>query len=86
MHYVLAFITSYVYVGLKSLQQLNVVHQKYRWILPVSMMMAICEVYVVSSVAQNGWGWIVLSVGAGGGIGSITATWLHAKYLKGERC
>ena len=86
MHYALAFITSYIYVGLKSLQQLNVVHQKYLWILPVSMMMAVCEVYVVASVAKNGWGWIVLSVGAGGGIGSITATWLHAKYLKGEKC
>lgn len=83
MAYVLAFLSSFVFVGLKSWQQLNVVHRKYKWILPTSMAMALCEVYVVSTVAKNGWGWIALAIGVGAGLGSMGATWAHDRFLKG---
>ncbi len=79
--YALAFLSSFFFVGLKSIQQLNVVYRKYWWIVPTSMLMAVCEVYVVASVAKYGWSWIVLAVGSGSGLGSLTATWLHYKFL-----
>lgn len=86
-HYVVAFWTSFLFVGMKSAQQqqLNVVHRKYWWILPTSMAMALCEVYVVSIVAKNGWGAIALVIGVGAGLGSIIATWLHDKLTQGGK-
>lgn len=84
VNYILAFTTSFFFVGLKSIQQLNVVHKKYWWIVPTSMTMALCEVYVVSTVAKNGWGLIALVIGFGAGLGSMIATWLHDKMMKGE--
>jgi NAD/NADP transhydrogenase beta subunit len=84
--YILAFFSSLFFVGLKSVQQLNVVHKQYWWILPTSMAMAACEVVVVASMATNGWGWIVLAVGLGAGLGASIATWLHDKLItKGEK-
>jgi hypothetical protein len=77
--YLLAFAASFFYVGLKSFQQLNVSHRKYAWILPTSWAMAALEVYVVASMAKNGWGWLVFWVGLGSGLGSAAATWIHAK-------
>jgi hypothetical protein len=75
--YSLAFIASFGYVGLKSWQQLNVIHRKYCWIVPTSLAMAALEVYVVASMARSGWGWLVFWVGLGSGLGSAIATWIH---------
>jgi hypothetical protein len=77
--YILAFAASFFFVGLKSWQQLNVVHKKYWWILPTSFAMASCEVYVVATVARAGWGWLVLVIGFGSGLGAIIATWMHGR-------
>ena len=82
--YFVAFIGSFGYVGLKSIQQLNVVHRNYAWIVPVSMFMAAIEVFVVASVAKFGWGWLVFWVGLGSGLGSLCATWAHSKFTKSE--
>jgi hypothetical protein len=82
--YAIAFIASFGYVGLKSVQQLNVVHRKYIWIVPVSMLMAAVEVFVVASVAKFGWGWLVFWVGLGSGLGSLCATWAHSKFSTKE--
>lgn len=79
--YILAFFASLVFVGLKSTQQLNVVHKQYWWILPTSLAMASMEVFVVATVAKNGWGWLALAIGLGAGIGAMAATWLHDKYI-----
>lgn len=82
MMYLLAFLSSFFFVGLKSIQQLNVVHKNYAWIVPTSMLMAACEVFVVATVAKNGIGWIALVIGLGSGLGSLGATWLHGKLLE----
>ena len=79
--YGLAFISSFVFIALKSAQQLHVVFKHYYLILPTSMLMAICEVYVISTTAHNGWGWIVLPIGLGGGLGSLFSTWMHHNFL-----
>jgi hypothetical protein len=85
LNYLLAFLSSFFFVGLKSTQQLNVQHKQYVWILPTSLLMATCEVYVVASVAKNGWGWLVVAIGLGAGLGAIAATWLHDKFIGGKK-
>jgi len=85
MIYLLAFITSFLNIGLRSWQQLNVVHRKYGWILPTSMCMAACEAAILLNVVHSGWGWIVLAVGLGGGLGSICSTYLHSKLIDKEK-
>lgn len=82
--HLLVFLTSFAFIFLKSWQQLNVVRKMYWWILPTSMLMAVCEVYVIASVAKFGWGWLVFWVGLGGGLGSTLATWMHHRFLHRE--
>lgn len=78
----LAFLTSFLNIGLRSWQQLNVVHKKYWWIVPTSMCMAACEALILLNVVHSGWGWIVLAIGLGGGLGSLCSTWLHSKITR----
>jgi hypothetical protein len=81
MLYLAAFFASFLNIGLRSFQQLNVMHRKYACILPVSMLMAVCEAVILLKVVHNGLGWVVLAIGLGGGLGSITSTFLHTKYF-----
>ncbi|WP_395406326.1 hypothetical protein ACHMW6_06540 [Pseudoduganella sp. UC29_106] len=82
MTYLLAFCTSFAFIFLKAFQQLNVVNKQYRWVLPTSMTMAACEVYVIATTAKNGYGWIVLAIGAGSGLGAMASMWVHGKVTK----
>ena len=85
MIYFVAFLTSFLNIGLRSFQQLNVIHRKYLWILPTSMVMAACEALILLSYVHNGWGLVVLAIGLGGGLGSITSTFLHGKLTKEKK-
>jgi len=80
MSFALAFLASFVFVGLKALQQLNVVHHKVYWVVPVSFAMAVCEVFVVVQSARSGWGWIVLPIGLGSGLGCLLAMAIHKRF------
>jgi hypothetical protein len=80
--YALAFSASFCFIALRSWQQLNVVRRAYWWILPTSFCMAACEVFVIANVAQFGFGWLVLWVGLGGGLGSLSATFAHHRWVK----
>lgn len=73
-----------MFVFLKALQQLNVVHAAYFWVVPTSFAMAACEVYTVAAVATSGWGWIILPIGAGASIGCILAIYVHRRYVRRE--
>jgi len=75
----LCFLSSFAFIFLKSWQQLNVVHYQLWWIVPTSFAMAVCEVFVVANVASNGWGWIILPIGLGGGLGSLCATIINKR-------
>lgn len=73
-----------IFVGLKSFQQRNVAFDHYRWILPTSIGMAICEFYVIAYVAKQGFSLLpVLALGVSSGIGSLSATYLHGRLLGG---
>lgn len=82
MSYVLAFLVSLVYVHLKSRQQLSVVYMEFSKIMPNSMGMAACEVFILSTVVRTadsfaGLVTLAVSIGLGAGIGCIAAMRLH---------
>lgn len=84
MNGVLAFFVSYLYIGAKCTQQLQVVNFQWTRIMPMSWVMGFCEVFIVSSVARgadDSIGLIVLAVciGTGSGLGALTAMWLFKK-------
>ena len=82
MIYLTAFLTSFVYIALKATQQLNVVHKQYLWVLPTSMAMAVCEVYVIATTAKNGFGWLAIAIGLGAGLGCMASMWLHGRLTR----
>lgn len=77
------FFATMGYVALRSWQQLNVVRRRYLWIMPTSMLMAAGDVFLITSFAHSGlnW-WVVLAAGLGGGIGSLSATILHHRWIR----
>lgn len=79
MIYAASFFAMFVFVFFKSFQQLNVVHNNYAMVVPTSVAMAACEVFVITSIVKTGWGWIVLAVGLGGGLGALSAMLIHRR-------
>ncbi len=77
----LALIT-FTYVSLRAFQQKNVMHSKYWWMAPTSYGMALCDVYIISSISHSAPVLIIaaMSMGTGGAIGSIIATYLHDRW------
>ena len=81
MTFLAAFGAAFTFVFLKSWQQQNVVYEKYRWIMPTSMAMALCEGYVVWQLAAAFKPALIVTIGLGSGLGCMLATYLHHKYL-----
>lgn len=77
--FVASFVASYLFIFLKAFQQLNVVRDQYLMVVPTSVAMAACEVFVVANMATHGWGWIVLPVGLGSGLGALTSMFIHGR-------
>lgn len=77
--YLAAAIVSFVGVFFKAFQQLNVVHHKILWIVPVSYVMAACEVFLIwqIAIAQNLW--FLFPIGTGAGAGCILSMMLHKR-------
>lgn len=73
-----AFLTA-IYVGLRSLQQLNVVHAKYWRILPTSLAMGIGDVALILIMVRADTLWIGVVNGLGGAIGCLAAIYLHKR-------
>lgn len=80
--YCAAFGATYISIALRAFQQLNVIHDNRMWVIPASVGMAACEVLTVALMVKEGWGWIVLWIGFGGGLGTLTSMWLH-KRIRG---
>jgi len=83
MTHLLAFVVSFVYILLRATQQRHVMAAEYLKMPAVSMLMAFCEVFIVSNVARSADGIVELAllalcIGAGGGLGSMLGTYLHA--------
>lgn len=89
MNYLAAFAVSFLYIALKATQQLQVVHGQYARILPVSMGMAFCEVFILVNVIRSADDWLgltflALAIGSGAGLGCLAAMKLHRRYANGR--
>ncbi len=72
-----------IFIGLKSIQQLNVQHYLLKWIPITSFLMAFVEYGCVAIVATQGYTFTTITaLGAGAGLGSLGATVLHRKWRK----
>src|SRR3989304_4630413 len=43
----ICLLLSFLYVFLRALQQLNVMHNRYAWVLPVSLGLGLCDVALI---------------------------------------
>ena len=79
----------FIYVFMRAFQQRNVIHNNYKWIPPVSYAMAVCDSFLIYSIAKHADAFyaialIAFSAGTGGSIGCIAAMLLHDKIFKKE--
>jgi hypothetical protein len=74
---------SFVFVGLKALQQRNVAFDNYLWVIPTSVCMGFVEYGTIILVVNSGYSVPVLfSAGIGAGCGALSAMIFHRKYVK----
>ena len=80
MSYFAAFAASFVYICLKAMQQINVVRDAQRWIIPTSIGMTVCEFYIVGYIATIGPSVPgIICIGLGSGLGCLLAMRIHRK-------
>ncbi len=81
--YVFIFLATLGYVTVRAFQQRNVAHANLKWIPPTSYAMAVLDVYIMATVAKNGFGWPLVAVyGTAGFLGAYIAIWFHKRYVK----
>jgi hypothetical protein len=73
---------TFVYVFLRAFQQKNVMHSNYKWMVPTSYGMGVCDVYLIVSIANGNHVLYMaaLAMGTGGAAGSVMATYLHNRW------
>lgn len=81
MTYLPIALASFIFVALKAFQQLNVMHDRTKWVLPTSMFMALMEVSIIFGAISNGWR-AAIPMGIGGGLGCLAAMNLHRRMRK----
>ena len=84
MIYLLAGLASLLFIAMKAVQQRQVMAGQLWRMPPLSIGMAFCEIFVISNVARTadsplGLTVLALSVGIGGGIGSVLGTYYHMR-------
>jgi hypothetical protein len=77
---VFLFVVTFLYVGLKAMQQLNVVHERMVWVVCTSYGMAATEVYVTVQVVASGWQWATVAVlGTASACGCCISIFIHRR-------
>jgi hypothetical protein len=75
-------LTSFIFVFLKAGQQLNVARGHYYLVPWFSFGMAAAEVFVIATIATQGYDWMaVVGMGIGGSTGAMLAMYLHTRIL-----
>lgn len=81
IQFAIIFGVAFLFVGLRAFQQLNVQHGRELWVIPTSLLMALCEVTIVAAIVKAGMA-AVLPLGLGAGLGCIAAMRLH-QHMRG---
>lgn len=83
MIYLIALISSFCFVFLKGLQSQNVVLGHFKAAAITSMLTAVAEVGIISSIAHSGW-LMLPSVMVGGTTGVLSAMLFHRRFIRGR--
>jgi len=78
------FCISYVYILFKAAQQISVVNDHRKWVVPVSMILAFCEVTTITVLAMHKQLWYFPFIGLGAGCGALTTMTLYANRKKNK--
>lgn len=73
---------SFLNIFLRAGQQLNVFHDRRALVIPFSLGMQACEVFLVVSTVALGPGWIILFGGVGAGCGTLSAMYINKRWMK----
>lgn len=79
MSYFILFCTSLAFIALRAFQQLNVQHDRYLWVPPVTACMAVCEVLSITTLVKNGSLYAAIPMAFGGVLGCWFAMWFHKR-------
>jgi hypothetical protein len=79
--FILIGLASFVFIGLKAFQQLNVVHHQIKMVPLTSSLMAVMEVTVVLGTVKHGF-WSCIPMAIGGSTGCILAMMIHKHFRK----
>ncbi|MEJ2142918.1 MAG: hypothetical protein P8Y24_11290 [Gammaproteobacteria bacterium] len=75
------FFVTFATVMLRGIQQQNVIHERYKWALIFSFLIAIAEVGLIMNVVNKGWPSVPF-VGSGGALGVILSMYVHKRWLR----
>lgn len=75
----LLFAISYVYISLKACQQLAVVNFHFKWVIPTSILLALCEVTTITVLAIHKEILYFPFIGVGAGLGAVTTMYLYKR-------
>lgn len=80
-------LVTFVYVGLRAFQQLNVVNGNYAMVLPTSIFMSVGDVLLVLFIVKADSWTIGITNGIGGGLGCCLAMYASRKIFskKGKK-
>lgn len=84
MTHLILFFSSLVFIAMRAFQQLNVQHDRYMWVPPVTAMMALAEVLTITSIIKVSSLWAAVPLTLGGVLGCWFSMWLH-KRMRGVR-
>ena len=79
MTYVALFFSSLVSIAMRAFQQLNVQHDRYMWVPPVTVLMAVCEVLTVTAIIKASSLYAAIPLTFGGVLGCWLSMWMHKK-------
>ncbi len=80
-----AALAMFGFVFLKAFQQRNVAFDHYWPVVPVSLLMAATEIYVISTIVRIGYNaFLVVAIGIGAGLGALLAMVLHKRLFRQE--
>ena len=78
-------LVTWVFVGMRALQNLNILYHRYTLIALTSLMLAMAEVFIVKTIAHTDTNLpLVLALAAGGFLGCLSAIRIN-EHLKRER-
>jgi hypothetical protein len=75
----------FVFVFTKAFQQRNVSENRYLPVIPTSLVMALCEFYVIAAIVRIGFDLgLVLAAGTGAGLGAMAAMAVHSRIFRAK--